>query len=123
MLCEAIDHLVTMDFAHRLAAARKHVGLTQQALADRIGTHVIQIRRYEAGTSVPTPDVLRYIPIGFSVIDSVFDEHERGPRDDVALAIEAAHDLTAHEAATVRELLEAMLLKHEARRWTDRARF
>ena len=28
-----IDRLGDMDFAHRLAAARKHKGLTQQALA------------------------------------------------------------------------------------------
>lgn len=80
-----------------------------------------QIRRYEAGTSAPTLDVLRHIAIGLSVtIDSlVFDEHERGPQDDLALAFEATRHLTPEEQATVRELIEAMLLKHEARRWAS----
>ena len=31
---------ILMDFATRLAAARKERGLTQQALADRVGIHV-----------------------------------------------------------------------------------
>ena len=111
----------TMDFAARLVKQRKHLGLTQQALADRIGTHVTQIRRYEAGTSAPTLDVLRGIAIGLSVtIDSlVFDEHERGPSNDVALAFEATQHLNPDEQATVRELIEAMLLKHEAKRWAS----
>jgi transcriptional regulator with XRE-family HTH domain len=110
-----------MNFAERLTTARKHAGLTQAALAERTGIHVTQIRRYEAGTSAPTLDVLRNIAIGLSVtIDSlVFDEHERGPQDDLALAFEATRHLTPQEQATVRELIEAMLLKHEARRWAS----
>lgn len=49
----------------------------------------------------------------------IFDEHERGPQDDLALAFEATRHLTPQEQATVRELIEAMLLKHEARRWAS----
>ena len=37
-----------------LAALRKQRGFTQQALAERIGIHVVQLRRYEAGASQPT---------------------------------------------------------------------
>lgn len=115
---------LTMDFATRLTDARKRQGLTQQALADRIGTHVTQIRRYEAGTSAPTLDVLRNLAIGLSVsIDSLaFNPDERGPQDDLRLAFEATQHLDPHEQAVVRELIEAMLLKHEARRWTTTAK-
>lgn len=121
MVTATLYDLVTMDFAHRLAATRKQAGLTQQALADRIGTHVTQIRRYEAGTSTPTLDVLRNIAIGLSVtIDSlVFDDHERGPQDELRLAFEATQHLDPEEQAVVRQLIEAMLLKHEARRWAS----
>ena len=121
MVTTTLTHQVTMDFAHRLAAACKQQGLTQQALADRTGTHVTQIRRYEAGNSAPTLDVLRNIAIGLSVtIDSlVFDPDERGPQDDLALAFEATQHLNPDEQATVREPIEAMLLKHEARRWAS----
>ena len=40
----------TLDFPQHLAALRKHHGLTQQALAERVGVHVVQLRRYEGGT-------------------------------------------------------------------------
>ena len=42
-------------FPERLAALRKQHSLTQQTLAERIGVHVVQLRRYEAGT---TPGVV-----------------------------------------------------------------
>ena len=40
-------------FPERLAALRK------QMLAERIGVHVVQLRRYEPGASQPTFDVIR----------------------------------------------------------------
>ena len=48
-----------MDFAHRLAALRKQRGLTQAVLAERVGVHPSQLRRYEAGGSQPSLEVLR----------------------------------------------------------------
>ncbi len=51
--------IATMDFAQRLTTARKERALTQQALADRVGIHVTQIRRYEAGTAQPNLEALR----------------------------------------------------------------
>ena len=110
-----------MDFAHRLVTARKHCGLTQQALADRINTHVTQIRRYEAGTSQPTLDVLRNIAIGLSTTTDalVFGTTDRQPPDDLKLAFEATQHLTPEEQAVVLQLIEAMLLKHEAKRWAS----
>lgn len=114
-------HMITMDFATRLAAARKERGLTQQALAEHVGVHVTQIRRYEAGTSAPTLDVLRNIAIALHVsTDSlVFAEHERGPGDDLRLAFEATADLDPAEQAMVKQLIEAILLKHQAKRWAS----
>lgn len=38
-----------MNFAQRLVALRKQRGLTQQALADRVGIYVSNIRRWEGG--------------------------------------------------------------------------
>ncbi len=40
-----------MDFGQRLAGFRKEKGFTQQALAELINAHVIQLRRYEADAS------------------------------------------------------------------------
>ncbi|MGA2307549.1 MAG: helix-turn-helix transcriptional regulator [Acidimicrobiales bacterium] len=108
-----------MDFATRLAAARKERGLTQQALADRVGIHVTQIRRYEAGTSSPTLDVLAKIALSMNVTtDSlVFGEHDRDPDEDLRLSYEATRHLDPDEREMVKGLIEAVLLKHEARRW------
>jgi TorA maturation chaperone TorD len=52
--------------------------------------------------------------------DLVFGD-ERGPDDHLALQFKAVSQFTEHEKQTVRELLEGMILKHEARRW-DAAR-
>ena len=110
---------ILMDLATRLAAARKERGLTQQALADRVGIHVTQIRRYEAGTSSPTLDVLAKIALSMNVTtDSlVFGEHDRDPDEDLRLSYEATRHLDPDEREMVKGLIEAVLLKHEARRW------
>jgi transcriptional regulator with XRE-family HTH domain len=110
-----------MDFAHRLVALRKQKGLTQQALADRVGLHVSQVRRYEAGDSQPNLDALRNLAIALSVSTDalVFDEAERGPDDDLRLAFEATSRLDADERTMVKQLIEAVLLKHEAKRWAS----
>src|SRR5580658_7828183 len=76
-----------MDFPARLAALRKDRGLTQQALAERVGIHVSQLRRYEAGGAQPTLDVLRRLAVALSVSADqlVFDSDERGPDGDLLL--------------------------------------
>ena len=108
-----------MDFAHRLVTLRKTKGITQQALAERVGIHVSQIRRYEAGESTPTLDVLRKRAIALSVSADtlVFDQNERGPDDDLRLQFEATQRLTDEEKQTVKRVLEGLLLAHEAKRW------
>ncbi|MFN8038875.1 MAG: helix-turn-helix transcriptional regulator [Acidimicrobiales bacterium] len=109
-----------MSFAERLAATRRHRELTQDALAERVGVHVSQIRRYEAGTSAPTLDVLRNLALALNVsTDSlVFDEGERGPDDELALTFEAITGLEPDERAHVQAVLEGLLLRHQARRIT-----
>ncbi len=115
------DLIATMDFAERLTTARKQRALTQQALADRVGIHVTQIRRYEAGTAQPNLEALRNLAtaLNVSLDDLDFVDTERGPDEDLALAFEATRHLDPAEQATVKEVIEALLLKHEARRWTN----
>lgn len=120
---QLLEHLLAMNFAERLTAARKQQGLTQQQLADRVGVHVTQLRRYEAGTNQPTLDVLRALAIALSVSTDalVFDTDERGPSDDLRLTFEATQRLDPDERTTVRQLIEAILLRHEARRLTQQS--
>jgi transcriptional regulator with XRE-family HTH domain len=110
-----------MSFPQRLATLRKERGLTQQALAERVGIHVTQLRRYEAGTAQPTLDVLRRIAVSLSVSADtlVFDDNERGPADDdLRLHLEAIDRLDDGDKAMVKAFLDAFLLRADAKRWT-----
>ena len=108
-----------MAFPQRLAELRKQQGLTQQALADRADIHVTLLRRYEAGKTQPGLDTLRRIALALSVSADLllFEDDERGPTDDLRLQFEAASRLDPDERNIVKELIEGMLLKHEAKRW------
>lgn len=104
-----------MEFPERLTALRKARGLTQQALADAIGMAVLQIRRYEGGSSQPTLDVIRRLAIalGVSADALVFDPGERGPDDALRYQFETVSRMSAHEQQLVRELLDALIVKNQ----------
>ena len=107
-----------MDFATRLTALRKQRGLTQQTLADTVGIHVTQIRRYEAGDAQPTLEVLRNLAITLSTTTDnlAFSADERQPPTDLKYHLEAINQLDPHEQTIIRELIEAILLRHQARK-------
>ena len=108
------------EFPQHLARLRKERNLTQQALAGKIGVHVVQLRRYESGTSQPTLDVIRRIAmtLGVSADLLLFGKDERGPDDDLRLQFEAVSRFDPEEKKIIRSLLDGMILKHEARRWS-----
>lgn len=47
----------------------------------------------------------------------VFDEHDRGPDEDLRLQFEATTRLTDDKKHIVKTVIESILLKHEATRW------
>jgi transcriptional regulator with XRE-family HTH domain len=104
-----------MEFPERLTALRKARGLTQQALADQVNLAVLQIRRYEGGTSQPTLDVIRRLAIalGTSADMLVFDETERGPSDALRYQFETISRMPEHEQNMVRDLLDAVIVKNQ----------
>lgn len=108
-----------MKIQQRLITLRKERDMTQQEMADAIGVHVNQIRRYEAGATQPSLDALKKIAIAMSVtIDSlVFGEHERGPDEQLKLQFEAISHLSSDEKQIVKELLDGMIIKYQTRRW------
>lgn len=93
-----------MDFDQRLHDTRKERGLTQEGLAERVGIHVSQIRRYEAGTSVPTLDVLRNLATTLAVSTDflVFDDAERDPDDELRFQFETVAQLDPEDRAIIR---------------------
>ena len=112
-----------MAFSERLATLRKAKKLTQQALGDMAGVHVIQIHRYESGTSQPTLEVIRRLAVALSVTSDelLFDREERGPDEDLRLQFEAIGRFDPEERKIAKALLESLILRHEARRWSSSA--
>jgi len=104
-----------MEFPERLAALRKERGLTQQALADQVGLAVLQVRRYEGGTSQPTLDVIRRLAIalGVSADMLVFDEKERGPSETLRYQFETVSRMSEHDQEMIRELLDAVIVRNQ----------
>src|ERR1022692_4651954 len=102
-----------MDFNVRLIQLRRELSLTQQALADAVGIHVNQIRRYEAGTAQPTLDALISLARALRVsLDSlVFGEDDRGPDDALRLQFEALRQFTPEEKSVAKAVLESLILK------------
>lgn len=116
---ETVMRIWSMAFPERLAALRKRRKLSQKVLAEAVGVHVTQLRRYEAGTSQPTLEVLQKLAPALRVSADalLFDEDERGPDDDLRLQFEAVSTFSDEEKMVIKALLEGMILKHEARRW------
>jgi transcriptional regulator with XRE-family HTH domain len=115
-----INHQWAVNFPEHVVALRKQKGMTQQQLAERIGVHVAQIRRYEAGTSQPTLDVVRSLSValGVSADELLFAKEERGPDAALKLQFEAVSRFDPESKKVVQQVLDSMILQQEARRWS-----
>ncbi len=118
-----ITVFLRMSLPKRLIALRKKNSMTQQVMADAVGIHVNSLKKYEAGQAQPSIDVLMKIAKAMHVSTDflLFEEHERGPSDDIALQFEAVSQLPPDELKVVQEVLESLIIKYQARRW-DSAR-
>ena len=110
--------LTAMEFPERLATLRRSAGLSQQALADRVGVHVTHLRRYEAGKSQPTLDVIRKLAVALNTSADllVFDRDERGPDEDLRLHFEALSRLDPDERQLVKGVIDSIVVKHDVKR-------
>lgn len=107
-----------MPFPDRLAALRKQRGFTQEALAELVGVTKTQVYRYENGSSQPTLDVIKKLAVSLCVTtdELIFEEGERKPDDSLLFLMEGISMLDPDEKHVVREMVEGILLKHQAKR-------
>lgn len=100
----------------RLVAARRGRSLTQQELCDRADIHVTQLRRYEAGSSEPSLQVLRRLAMALSITtDELLFNDDRRPDDPaLALAFEAAAQLGPEEQRAVILVVEGLTARAAA---------
>ncbi len=112
-----INIFIQMSFPERFIQLRKSNKLTQQSMADRIGIHVTQVKRYEAGTAQPSLEIIKKIALSFNMTtDSlIFEEDERQLNEDLFLKFEAVQQMSAADQETIKSLLEGMILKHQAK--------
>ncbi|WP_299146767.1 helix-turn-helix transcriptional regulator [uncultured Tateyamaria sp.] len=106
-----------MSFDKNLLRLRKSRNLTQDQMAELVGMHVTSIKTYETGKTQPSLDGLKKIITAFGITadELLFDEHERDPSMDLKLAFEAVTQMNEDDKQTVLSLIEAMMLKHQAR--------
>jgi len=113
--------LLIMSFSRRLAAIRKDKKMTQQQMADLIGIHVSQIKRYESGDTQPSLEVLRKIALALNISADLllFDKEEREPSGDLKMQFEALEQFNDDEKRIAKELLDSLILKHTANRFSQ----
>ena len=110
-----------MNFSERLVNLRKERGITQKAFAEALDVHVTHVRRYERGASQPTLSVLIKMAkvLSVSADTLLFGKDSRGPSEDLKLQFEAVSEFDEEEKKFVRALLEGLILRHEAKRWSQ----
>ncbi len=116
--------MVPMSIADRLATLRKQKGLTQQALADAIGLHVTQVKRYESDSSQPSLEAIKKISQTLRVTTDylIFEENELQPDSALALQFKAINEMPKKEKQVIMQLLEGMIIKYEAERWSSKTK-
>lgn len=107
-----------MSFSTRFLQLRKEHRLTQPQMADKVGIHLTQVRRYESGETQPSLDILKRIAVTFNVSADwlIFEESEREPQDELKLKFEAIKQMDEEELKSVTSVLDALILKHQARK-------
>ncbi len=115
-----IPDMLDMSFSERVVTLRKQKNWTQQQLAEQVGVRVLQIRRYESGASQPTLDAIRRLALALGVTtdELIFDKDERGPDEDLRLQFEALTRFTPEEKKIAKAVLESLILKHDANRFS-----
>lgn len=113
-----------MAFSKRLVQLRKERALTQKGLADLANVHLTQVQRYEAGTAQPTLDVIKKLAIALTTTTDwlLFENDEREPDDDLKLQFEAVRQFDKEERKTALEVLDGLILKHQAKRMVQRSK-
>lgn len=108
---------IAMSFPDRFIQLRKEHKLTQTQMADKVGMHITQVKRYEAGQAQPSLEVLKKIALAFNVTTDwlIFEEGERELPDTLMMKFEAVSQMSNEDQRTIQSLIDGMILKHQAK--------
>ncbi|MCU7929138.1 MAG: helix-turn-helix transcriptional regulator [Candidatus Thiodiazotropha sp. (ex Dulcina madagascariensis)] len=112
---------ISMSFAKRFIQIRKEHKLTQQEMADTVGMHITQVKRYEAGQAQPSLEVLKKIALAFNVTTDwlIFEAGERELPNNLQLKFEAVSQMSEEDQRAITSLIDGMILKHAASQLTE----
>ena len=107
---------ITMSFSKRFIQLRKERTLTQQQMADTVGIHITQVKRYEAGQAQPSVELLKKIATAFNVTTDwlIFSEGERELPSNLQLKFEAVSQMSESDQQVIQSMIDGMILKHTA---------
>ena len=117
---QALMIFITMSFSKRFIQLRKERHLTQQQMADTVGIHITQVKRYEAGQAQPSVELLKKIATAFNVTTDwlIFSEGERELPNELQLKFEAVSQMSEDDQQTIQSIIDGMILKHTASQLT-----
>lgn len=89
--------------------------------AGLLGSSSVQRHRSKAGTSQPPLEVLRKLASALQVFGDtgLVEDGERGPDEEFRLQFEAFTAFSKDEKKAAKAILDALILKHQARRWVS----
>jgi transcriptional regulator with XRE-family HTH domain len=107
-----------MSIADNLRTIRRDRNLTLQQMADLVGLHLNQVRRYEIGETQPSLDALKKIAVALSISadDLIFGQDERGPDEALKLKFEAVRQFDPDERKIAEGVLDSLINNHQAKR-------
>ncbi len=90
-------------------------------MAEKIGVHITQVKRYEAGQAQPSIEILKKIAVAFNVTTDwlIFEEVERELPNSLQMKFEAVSQMSEEDQHTIQSLIDGMILKHQARQITQ----
>lgn len=108
-----------MSISNRFLELRRLKNITQQQMADLVGIHVTQVKRYEAGEAQPSIEILKKVALAFNVSTDwlLFEDGEREPEGELKLKFEAVAKMDEEERRSITSILDAMILKHQTKKF------
>ena len=110
------------DFGQRVTEARERAGLTQQQLAEKLGTSQRAIARWERDSIALRPDQLFVLADALSVsLDYLIGRSQerqpaaKGPPGKLRLAFDKAHKLPRNQQNRIVELVEAYVDRYASK--------
>lgn len=96
------------ELGHKIRTARRHIGFTQQRLADELGVHVVMVQKWEASKHVPQMQYRRMLwdLLGLTPEDFDTDPPPDGSKPNVVLPSELDTEARAGVEAELRHIQE-----------------